>query len=79
MLMLQALLPGYKAAMNTYMDAVRNLADRLLPLIAMALRLPSNFFDQYFHKPIGTLRPLHYNAQMSLPDEVCSHLNASNT
>jgi len=51
----------------------------LLPLIAMALRLPSNFFDQYFHKPIGTLRPLHYNAQMSLPDEVCSHSNASNT
>ncbi|DBA70484.1 TPA: hypothetical protein ACH3X2_011889 [Trebouxia sp. C0005] len=65
----EALLPGYKAAMNTYMDAVRNLADRLLPLIAMALRLPSNFFDLYFHKPIGTLRPLHYNAQMSLPDE----------
>jgi isopenicillin N synthase-like dioxygenase len=74
MLMLQALLPGYKAAMNNYTNAVRDLADRLLPLIAMALKLPSNFFDQYFHKPIGTLRPLHYNAQMSLPDEV----NASN-
>ncbi len=78
MVMLQALLPGYKAAMNNYMDLC-DLADRLLPLIAMALRLPSNFFDLYFHKPIGTLRPLHYNAQMSLPDEVCSYLNASNT
>ncbi len=79
MLMLQALLPGYKAAMNAYMDAVHDLADRLLPLIAMALKLPLNFFDLYFHKPIGALRPLHYNAQMSLPDEVRSYLKACNT
>lgn len=65
----EGLLPGYKAAMQAYMDAIRGLADRLLPLIAIALQLPTDFFDMYFDKPMASLRPLHYSAQVSLPDE----------
>ncbi|DBB09057.1 TPA: hypothetical protein ACH3X3_007680 [Trebouxia sp. C0006] len=65
----EGLLPGYKAAMQAYMDAIRGLADRLLPLIAIALQLPTDFFDMHFDKPMIALRPLHYSAQTSLPDE----------
>jgi len=75
---LQGLLPGYKAAMQAYMDAIRGLADRLLPLIAIALQLPTDFFDMYFDKPMASLRPLHYSAQVSLPDEVCPALPLGN-
>ncbi len=74
---LQGLLPGYKAAMQAYMNAIRGLADRLLPLIAIALQLPTDFFDMYFDKPMASLRPLHYSAQVSLPDEVCPALPPS--
>ena len=73
--MLQGLVPGYKAAMQAYMDAICDLADRLLPLIAIALQLPTNFFDVHFDKPMLALRPLHYSAQTSLPDEVRRHLH----
>ena len=51
------------------------LADRLLPLIAVALQLPTDFFDMHFDKPMIALRPLHYSAQTSLPDEVRRHLH----
>jgi len=72
---LQGLLPGYKAAMQAYMDAICGLADRLLPLIAIALQLPTDFFDMHFDKPMIALRPLHYSAQTSLPDEVRCYLH----
>ena len=68
--LLQALLPGYKAAMQSYMAAMHDLPNRLLPLIAIALKLPTDFFDMYYDKPMMSLRPLHYSAQVSLPDEV---------
>ncbi|DBA97254.1 TPA: hypothetical protein ACH3X1_015002 [Trebouxia sp. C0004] len=65
----EGLLPGYKAAMQAYMDAIRGLANRLLPLIAIALQLPTDFFDMHFDKPMIALRPLHYSAQTFLPNE----------
>lgn len=76
-LCMQALLPGYKAAMETYMAAVHSLSNRLLLLIAIALQLPTDFFLQFYDKPMMYLRPLHYSPQVSLPDEVttllCTH------
>ncbi|KAL3133076.1 hypothetical protein ABBQ38_006978 [Trebouxia sp. C0009 RCD-2024] len=65
----EALLPGYKAAMETYMAAVHGLSNRLLLLIAIALQLPSDFFLQFYDKPMMYLRPLHYSPQVSLPEE----------
>ena len=58
--------------MQTYMAAMQDLGNRLLPLIAIALNLPTDFFDQYYEKPLMFLRPLHYSAQVSLPEEVCA-------
>lgn len=71
---MQALLPGYKAAMETYMAAVHGLSNRLLLLIAIALQLPSDFFLQFYDKPMMYLRPLHYSPQVSLPEEVTTLL-----
>ena len=56
--------------MQAYMDAVSNLARRLLRVIALALSLPPDFFKAHFDKPLAFLRPLHYSAQVSLPQEV---------
>ena len=71
---MQALLPGYKAAMEAYMAAVHHLSNRLLLLIAIALQLPTDFFLQFYDKPMMYLRPLHYSSQVSLPDEVTTLL-----
>ena len=71
---MQALLPGYKVAMETYMAAVHELSNRLLLLLAIALQLPTDFFLQFYDKPMMYLRPLHYSPQVSLPDEVTSLL-----
>lgn len=59
------------------MAAVHSLSNRLLLLIAIALQLPTDFFLQFYDKPMMYLRPLHYSPQVSLPDEVttlpCTH------
>ena len=60
--------------MQAYMAAMRGLADRLLPLIAKALNLPTDFFDMYFDKPMVSLRPLHYSPQVSDPDKARCYL-----
>ena len=64
--------------MQAYMAAMRGLADRLLPLIAKALNLPTDFFDMYFDKPMASLRPLHYSAQVSDPDKARCYLAPCN-
>lgn len=71
---MQALLPGYKAAMEAYMAAVHHLSNRLLLLIAIALQLPTDFFLQFYDKPMMSLRPLHYSPQVSLPAEASPFL-----
>ena len=56
------------------MAAVHALSNRLLLLIAIALQLPSDFFLQFYDKPMMYLRPLHYSPQVSLPEEVTTRL-----
>jgi len=51
------------------MTAMIDLGLRLVRLLALALRLPANHFHDSFHKPMAFLRPLHYNAEVSDPEQ----------
>jgi len=53
-------LPGFRAAVERYGRAVTDLALRLLPVYAVALDLPPNFFDAGFEHPFWRLRFTHY-------------------
>jgi hypothetical protein len=69
---MQQLLPAFKQAMSTYFTAMTNLGMRLLPLFALALGLPPDHFLPLFTKPVLFLRPLHYTALKSEPEQVCT-------
>ncbi len=56
----EALLPGWKAEMLSYYDAMEALGYRLLPVYARALDLPSDYFDGLFDDPAWTTRNQHY-------------------
>lgn len=53
-------LPGYRQAVRRYYDAMDDLAQRLLPLFAVALDLPSDYFAKLCDSPLTTLRMSHY-------------------
>jgi isopenicillin N synthase-like dioxygenase len=53
-------LDGFRDTANSYMSALENLAKSLLPLYAVALDLPANFFAEGFVEPQYTLRLSHY-------------------
>lgn len=53
-------LPGFRAEVAAYADAISELAMRLLPLYAVALELPPDHFDEAFHDPFWRLRLTHY-------------------
>lgn len=53
-------LPGYRETLIEYFDAMEAMAQRLLPVYAVALALPKNFFDAYFDPAQITLRLSHY-------------------
>ena len=52
--------PGFRAAIETYGRAVSDLAMRLLPVYAVALSLPADFFEPAFKHPFWRLRFTHY-------------------
>lgn len=56
----EADLPGFRSAIETYGRAVTKLALRLLPVYAVALDLPKDFFDPGFTHPFWRLRFTHY-------------------
>ena len=66
----QDLLPEYRRATEAYFGAVLALGFRLLRMLALALRLPADHFAPFFDPPMAFLRPLHYVARASAPDEV---------
>ena len=66
----QDLLPQYRRATEAYFGAVLALGFRLLRMLALALRLPADHFAPFFDPPMAFLRPLHYVARASAPDEV---------
>ena len=53
-------LPGFKKKVLDYADAMEKLALSLLPSFALALDLPSNFFENAFTYPLFRLRLSHY-------------------
>ncbi len=56
-------LPGFRAAVSAYYDAVIALGHRLLGGFAEAMGLPPAYFAPHFAKPTANLRLLHYPPQ----------------
>lgn len=61
-------LPGFRATCLEYMDQLESLALKLVPLYALALDLPSGYFDEAFAKPMYKLRMSHYPPQKVVED-----------
>ena len=53
-------LPGFRDQVLAYQAALERLALALLPLYALALDLPPDWFDDKFRDPMYTLRMSHY-------------------
>ena len=56
-------LPGFRQTALEYMAAMTDLGKRMLPLWALALELPEDFFLPYFETPYTYLRLSHYAPQ----------------
>ncbi len=57
-------LPGFRETVTAYCDALETLAGRLVRLYAVALDLPSNWFDEPFRDLQYKLRMTHYPPQL---------------
>ena len=53
-------LPGFREAALSYYAALEALAQKMLPLYALALELPADYFADKCDKPFSTLRLSHY-------------------
>ena len=66
----QELAPNFRPIMTAYYDALMALGMRLMRTLALTLDLPRDWFVDRFEKPLGSLRPLHYDGRISQPDDV---------
>ncbi len=64
----ETLLPGWKAGMMAYYDAMEALGYSLLPVYARALDLPADYFDGLFDDPVWSTRNQHYPAAGAVAD-----------
>lgn len=62
--------PLFRPALTAYRDALLDVRDRLLRLMALALDLPADFFMPLFKDGIGTLTPIHYTPGVSEPGKM---------
>ncbi len=53
-------LPGFREVALQYYDAMDDLAQKLMPLYALALGLPADYFADKCEKPLTGLRLTHY-------------------
>ena len=60
LIFLQDLVPGYRAVIERYYEAMGVLSQRMLRLLAIGLGMDADYFAASFDRPIYTLRPLHY-------------------
>ena len=67
---MQERLPKFRPVMEAYYAGLMALGRRLLRLLALTLELPEEWFVERFTKPIASLRPLHYSAKISKPEDV---------
>ena len=58
-----AWLPGFRAPIDRYREAVDRVCRRLVRLIALGLGLPAGALDVHFERPTTFLRALHYPPQ----------------
>jgi isopenicillin N synthase-like dioxygenase len=56
-------LPGFKETLLEYHAMIESLGRRFLPLWAVSLKLPPEYFDKFFITPHLTLQLLHYPPQ----------------
>lgn len=68
----EALVPGFRAALNEYSAHMQALARRLMGLFEQALHLPPGHFDAFMRHPSCTTRLLHYPPQpaVSAPGQI---------
>jgi hypothetical protein len=53
-------MPEFRAATTAYYAAMEVMATRLVPIVAMALDLPPDYFAEAFAQPNCTIRLIHY-------------------
>jgi isopenicillin N synthase-like dioxygenase len=61
-------LPGFREDVMAYVNTMEQLGRKLMPLYAVALDLPKNYFDEAFREPTYALRLSHYPAQEVVQD-----------
>lgn len=68
----EALVPGFRAALEAYAAAMEALARRLMGLFELALGVPRGGFDGFMRHPTCTTRLLHYPPQpaSALPGQI---------
>lgn len=59
----EAMLPGFKGAIERYVEAMGTLGRKMVGAIARSLDLPADSLDRYFEDPTTFLRLLHYPTQ----------------
>ena len=53
-------MPEFRAATTAYYAAMEAMTTRLVPIVAMALDLPADYFAESFSQPNCTIRLIHY-------------------
>jgi len=56
----EEVLPGFRAVLEEYQDAMFKLSKRLLQLMAIVVGLPRDFFEDHLTNAVATHRLLHY-------------------
>ena len=71
-------LDDFKAPLLEYFDTMDTLGHRLLPLYALALGMPADYFEQFFQPAQATLRMSHYPPMDHAEDQwgVAPHTDA---
>ncbi len=59
--------PGFVDAWKAYYRAMEELAERIMRVFAVALRLPEDYFSAFIDQPISALRALNYPQQDIAP------------
>lgn len=54
------LLPEFRSTVEAYAQSIKDLALRMLPIYAVALEMPEDFFTEGFDHPLFRLRMTHY-------------------
>jgi len=55
-------LPGFREPLVAFQEAIADLGRKIVPLYALALEKPIDYFDRYFEEPIMWTRNAHYPA-----------------